>query len=53
MATWAGVQKVSRPIERCQEMSQYPPMMLELTAIRRSNDTRTPHGPLPPTASLS
>jgi len=29
---WAGVQKVSRPMERCQETSQAPPMEAEVTA---------------------
>ena len=32
MAMWAGVQKVSRPMERCQETSQAPPMEAEVTA---------------------
>src|SRR5580658_4290806 len=31
MARWAGVQKVSRPMERCQEMSHWPPIMAEVT----------------------
>jgi hypothetical protein len=31
MAMWAGVQKVSRPMERCQEMSHWPPIMAEVT----------------------
>jgi hypothetical protein len=29
---WAGVQKVSRPMERCQEMSQWIPTMAHVTA---------------------
>ena len=29
---WAGVQKVSRPMERCQEMSQWMPVMAQVTA---------------------
>src|SRR5712692_6982460 len=29
---WAGVQKVFRPMERCQEISQWPPMTAEATA---------------------
>jgi len=29
---WAGVQKVSRPMERCQETSQAPPMLEKVTA---------------------
>jgi hypothetical protein len=29
---WAGVQNVSRPMERCQEMSHWPPIMAEVTA---------------------
>jgi hypothetical protein len=32
MAMWAGVQKVSRPMERCQETSQCAPMVTEVTA---------------------
>ena len=28
---WAGVQNVSRPMERCQEMSHWPPIMAEVT----------------------
>src|SRR5882672_212449 len=32
IARCAGVQKVSRPIERCQEMSQAPPIEAEVTA---------------------
>src|ERR1700761_1045750 len=32
MAMWAGVQKVSRPMERCQETSHAPPMEAEVTA---------------------
>src|SRR5277367_2794661 len=36
MAMWAGVQKVSRPMLRCQETSQAPPMLADVTA-------RTPH----------
>ncbi len=32
MAMCAGVQKVSRPIERCQETSHAPPMEAEVTA---------------------
>src|ERR1017187_6926127 len=31
MAMWAGVQNVSRPMERCQEMSHWPPIMAEVT----------------------
>ena len=27
-----AVQKASRPIERCQEMSQWPPIIAEVTA---------------------
>src|SRR5262249_40223078 len=33
MATWAGVQKASRPIERCQAMSQWAPAIAEVTAM--------------------
>src|SRR5271168_2724177 len=33
---WAGVQKLSRPMERCQETSHAPPIEAEVTAI-------TPH----------
>jgi hypothetical protein len=29
---WAGVQKVSRPMERCQEMSQWTPVMAQVMA---------------------
>ncbi len=29
----AGVQKLSRPIERCQETSHAPPMVAQVTAI--------------------
>ncbi|SRR5260370_20058756 len=36
MARWAGVQKVSRPMERCQETSHAPPMVAEVMA-------RAPH----------
>ena len=36
MAMCAGVQKLSRPMERCQETSQAPPMEDEVTA-------RAPH----------
>lgn len=32
MATCAGVQNVSRPIERCHEMSQWMPTMDEVLA---------------------
>src|ERR1700733_3110443 len=32
MAMWAGVQKVSRPMERCQETSHAPPIEAEGTA---------------------
>src|SRR5215467_4876240 len=32
MAKWAGVQNVSRPIPMCQEMSQYRPTVVEVTA---------------------
>src|SRR5215471_1774547 len=32
MAKWAGVQNVSRPIPMCQEMSQYRPKVVEVTA---------------------
>ena len=32
MAICAGVQNVSRPIERCHEISQWPPIMAEVTA---------------------
>src|SRR5579863_203159 len=32
MAMWAGVQNVSRPIDMCQEMSQCPPIIAEVTA---------------------
>src|ERR1700761_2164472 len=32
MAMWAGVQNVSRPIDRCQETSQAPPMEDEVMA---------------------
>ena len=32
MAMWAGVQNVSRPMERCQEISHWPPIMAEVTA---------------------
>src|SRR5580658_8062038 len=32
MAMWAGVQKLSRPMERCQETSQCAPMVTEVTA---------------------
>src|ERR1035438_957803 len=31
MARWAGVQNVSRPMERCQEMSHWPPIIAEVT----------------------
>src|SRR5580700_2188741 len=31
MATWAGVQKVSRPMDLCQEMSHWPPIIAEET----------------------
>jgi hypothetical protein len=29
---WAGVQKLSRPMERCQETSHAPPIVEEVTA---------------------
>ena len=29
---WAGVQKLSRPMERCQEISQWMPVMAQVTA---------------------
>jgi hypothetical protein len=32
MAICAGVQNVSRPIERCQEISHCPPTMADVTA---------------------
>src|SRR5215469_4706125 len=32
MAMCAGVQKVSRPIERCQETSHWPPIEADVTA---------------------
>ena len=32
MAMWAGVQKVSRPMVRCQETSHAPPMEAEVMA---------------------
>jgi len=32
MAICAGVQKLSRPMERCQETSHAPPMVAEVTA---------------------
>ena len=32
MAMCAGVQKLSRPMERCQETSHDPPMLAEVTA---------------------
>src|SRR5215469_91279 len=32
MAMCAGVQKVSRPIDRCQDTSHWPPMEAEVTA---------------------
>ena len=32
MAMWAGVQNVSRPMERCHDMSQCVPTMAEVTA---------------------
>src|SRR2546428_13806144 len=34
MARWAGVQKVSRPIVRCQEMSQMTPTITLVEAKR-------------------
>jgi hypothetical protein len=36
MATWAGVRKLSRPMERCQEMSQWMPTIAEVTAMTES-----------------
>ena len=30
---WAGVQNVSRPIDRCQAMSQWDPTIAEVTAM--------------------
>ena len=33
MAICAGVQNVSRPIDRCQEISQCVPTMAEVTAM--------------------
>jgi hypothetical protein len=33
MSMWAGVQKVSRPMERCQETSHVPPMEDDVTAM--------------------
>ena len=35
MAMWAGVQKESRPMDMCQEISQYPPMTTETEAAKR------------------
>src|ERR1700733_12855035 len=32
MARWAGVQNVSRPMVMCQEISQYKPKVIEVTA---------------------
>jgi hypothetical protein len=32
MAMWGGLQKVSRPIDWCQEMSQCTPTTAEVTA---------------------
>src|SRR5258707_15181394 len=45
MARCAGVQKVSRPIERCQETSHAPPIEAEVTASapnHRYQGTRDP-----------
>src|SRR5258706_15106038 len=38
---WAGVQNVSRPMERCQEISQCAPTMADVTA---STEHHTNHG---------
>src|SRR6266567_7412122 len=32
MQMWAGVQKLSRPMERCQEISHWTPAMAQVTA---------------------
>ena len=50
MAIWAGVQKVSRPMERCQETSHAPPMEAEVTA---STPHQTYQGTLAPSAEGS
>src|SRR5215472_11491736 len=45
MAMWAGVQKVSRPMERCQDTSHCPPMVTDVTARaqhHRYHGTRAP-----------
>src|SRR5437016_9808192 len=34
MSRCAGVQNVSRPMDMCQEISQYPPMTTETTAAK-------------------
>ena len=41
MSTWAGVQKVSRPIERCHEISQWIPVIAQVTA---ATEHQTYHG---------
>src|SRR6202034_1097627 len=33
IARWAGVQNVSRPMVMCQEISQYKPKVMEVTAV--------------------
>src|SRR4029077_1761865 len=45
MAMWAGVQNVSRPIERCHEMSQMTPTFALVAAISAA---ATYHGTTPP-----
>src|ERR1700675_3798836 len=45
IARCAGVQKVSRPIERCQETSHAPPILAEVTAIAPNHRYQGTHGP--------
>ena len=42
MAMWAGVQKVSRPMVRCQEMSQCTPIIADVTLQGRAGMTTVP-----------
>src|SRR3989441_12567834 len=46
MARWAGVQKVSRPIVRCQEMSQVTPT---ITLVEAKRTAYRNHGTVPET----
>src|SRR2546426_401246 len=50
MARWAGVQKVSRPIVRCQEMSQVTPT---ITLVEAKRTAYRNHGTVPLTIACA